>query len=76
MKPILTLFFAFLTIATFAQKDFQGKATYMSKTTIDLDNFGGVRQVSEAQKKRFLERMKSRLEKTFILNFDKTSSLY
>ena len=76
MKPILTLFFAFLTIATFAQKDFQGKATYMSKTTIDLDNFGGGRQVSEAQKKRFLERMKSRLEKTFILNFDKTSSLY
>lgn len=78
MKSLFTFILTFVTVITFAQKDFQGKAIYMSKTTIDLENFGGRGggQVSEAQKKRFLERMKSQLEKTFILDFDKTSSLY
>lgn len=75
MKSLFTFLFAIVTITTFAQKDFQGKAIYFSKTTIDLDNFGG-RQISEAQKKQFMERMKSNFEKTFILSFDKTSSLY
>jgi GLPGLI family protein len=78
MKSLFTLLLTFITVVTFAQKDFQGKAIYMSKTSIDLDNFGGRggRQISEAQKKQFLERMKSQLEKTFILDFDKSSSLY
>ncbi|MCI2228913.1 GLPGLI family protein [Polaribacter sp. MSW13] len=78
MKSLFTFILAFVTVATFAQKDFQGKAIYMSKTSINLDNFGGRggRQISEAQKKQFAERMKSQLEKTFILDFDKTSSLY
>lgn len=76
MKSIFTFLLAFVSIASFAQKDFQGKATYMSKTTIDMSNFGRGGQMSEAQKKQIQERMRSFLEKTFILNFDKTSSLY
>lgn len=76
MKSIFTFLLAFATITTFAQKDFQGKATYMSKTTMDMSNFGGGRQFSEAQKKQIAARMKSMLEKTFILNFDKNASLY
>ncbi|MEO9571229.1 MAG: GLPGLI family protein [Polaribacter sp.] len=78
MKSLFTLVLALITITTFGQKDFQGKATYMSKTTIDMTNFGnrGGRQISEAQKKQFMERMKSQLEKTFILDFNKTSSIY
>jgi GLPGLI family protein len=60
--------------ATFAQ-DFQGVAYYQSKTTVDLDGFGG-RQMSEEQKKQFAERMKSMFEKTFILTFNKFESIY
>lgn len=56
-------------------QDFQGKAFYMSKTSVDMDNFGG-RQMSEEQKKRFADRMKSLFEKEYILTFNKSESLY
>lgn len=75
MKSIFTLFIAFLTVATFAQKDFQGKATYMSKTSVDMERFGG-EQMSEQQKKQMMERMKNFLEKTYILSFNKTESSF
>jgi GLPGLI family protein len=75
MKSIFTLLIAFLTITTFAQKNFQGKATYMSKTSVDMDNFGGG-QLSEQQKKERMERMKSFLEKTYILSFNKNESSF
>lgn len=73
MKQILTLLLLVSSITVFSQKTFQGKATYMSKTTVDLDAFGG-RQMSEQRKKQIMDRMKSMLEKTYILNFDKSSS--
>lgn len=78
MKLLFTVFFALVTISTFAQKDFQGKAIYMSKTTMDMSSFGGRGggQMTEARKKEIADRMKSILEKTFILSFDKTSSIY
>lgn len=78
MKSIFTLILALVSITIFAQKDFQGKATYMSKTTVDMSNFSrpGGPQMSEARKKQIAERMKSMLEKTFILTFNKTSSIY
>lgn len=59
----------------FAQAGFQGQAVYMSKTTVDMDNFGG-RELSPERKKMIMERMKSMLEKTFILDFNKTESMY
>ena len=74
MKSIFTFFIAFLTITTFAQKDFQGKATYMSKTSMDMNRFGN--QMSEQQKKQMMERMKSFLEKTYILTFNKNESSF
>jgi GLPGLI family protein len=78
MKLLSTFFFTLITLTIFSQKDFQGKAVYMSKTTMDLSNFGrgGGEQMTEARKKQIEERMKSINEKTFILSFDKTSSLY
>ncbi|GAB7257846.1 GLPGLI family protein [uncultured Polaribacter sp.] len=77
MKQLITLFLAFVTIGVFAQKNFQGKATYMSKTTLDMSSWGSrMNSMSEAQKKQIAERMKSMLEKTFILSFDKTASIY
>ena len=57
-------------------QDFQGVATYQSKTTIDFDGFGGGRQLSEEQKKQIAERMKNFLEKTYTLTFNKFESMY
>ncbi|RPD97749.1 GLPGLI family protein [Aureibaculum marinum] len=64
----------FFTTKITAQKDFQGKAYYQSKTTMDM-NFGG-RQMSEERKKEIAERMKSMLEKTYTLSFNKSESMY
>jgi GLPGLI family protein len=73
MKSIFTFLLAFITITTFAQKNFQGKATYMSKSTIDMSRFG---KMSEQQKKQRMARLKSYLEKTYTLNFNKTESSF
>jgi len=62
-----------VTSVTFAQKNFQGKATYMSKTTMDMSRFG---KMSEQQKKQRMARMKSFLEKTYTLTFNKTASSF
>lgn len=73
IKPLLTLGLVLMTITTFAQKTFQGKATYMSKSTMDMSRFGNR---SEQEKKQIMERMKNFLEKTYTLNFTKTESTY
>lgn len=67
------LFFSFLL--SYAQKDFQGRAYYESKTTVDMNNFGGG-QLSEERKKEIAVRMKSALEKSYILTFNHTESIY
>ena len=69
-----TLFLVIIAQTVGVAQDFQGTATYMSKSTVDM-NFGG-RQMPEAQKKMIQERMKSMLEKTFVLNFNRTASTY
>lgn len=75
MKPYFKIFLVLLCTQTLVvAQDFQGTATYMSKSTVDM-NFGG-RQMPEAQKKMIQERMKSMLEKTFVLNFNRTASTY
>jgi GLPGLI family protein len=74
MKIICMLFLAFITCTTFAQKDFQGKATYMSKTTIDMEAAFG--KMTEQQKKQRMARMKNWLEKTYTLTFNKTESAF
>ena len=79
MKKIISLLPALILLLTLqlgtAQQDFQGVATYMSKTTVDLDKWGG-REMSPERKKMIMERMKSFLEKTYILTFNKTESIY
>ena len=74
MRSLFILFFALITITASAQANFQGKAVYMSKTSMN-PNFGG-RQMSADQKKRIMDRMKGFLEKTFTLNFNKIESTY
>ena len=63
------------TTVNFAQ-EFQGKAYYFSKTSVDMDSWGGGRQRSEEQKKQISDRMRSMFEKTYVLTFDREASTY
>ncbi|WP_456440673.1 GLPGLI family protein [Psychroserpens sp.] len=72
---IFTVFFVLITAVISAQQDFQGQAIYQTKTTVDMSGFGGG-QMSDQQKKLMAERMKSMLEKTYILNFNRSESTY
>ena len=69
---IFLLFFSFSINA----QNISGQAYYESKTTVDLDAFGGNREMTEEMKKMIAERMKSMLEKTYILTFNKDESIY
>jgi len=61
-------------VATVQAQDFQGKAVYQSKTQVNFD-FGN-RNIPEDRKKAMMERIKKANEKTFVLSFDKTASIY
>lgn len=74
MKKLSILCFLLLSMNAFAQ-NISGKAYYQSKTTVDMDGFGGG-QMSEAQKKQIMDRMKTMLEKTYILTFKGDESVY
>ena len=74
LKLTTLLLLCFCSIV-FSQDNFQGKAYYMSKTTMNLEQWGG-RDMSPEQKKRVEERMKSWLEKEYILTFNKEESIY
>ena len=75
MKRLLLWSLVLCTTGVFAQ-NFQGKAYYQSKTTVDMDNWGGGRKFSAEQKKRMQKMMKSYLEKVYILDFTQTASTY
>ncbi|MCK0122869.1 GLPGLI family protein [Gelidibacter sp. F2691] len=78
MKSVTITIFSLLLLLTSGSlmaQEFQGRAHYMSKTTMDMNNFGGD-QMSEQQKKMMAERMKNMLEKTYILSFNRTESIY
>lgn len=73
IKPSITFLALFMSFSIFAQ-DFQGKAYYFSKSTMELGSFGA--RMSEAQKKQIFENLKNRLEKTYILTFNKEESYF
>ena len=78
MKTLLNRFtitslILFTSVALNAQ-EFQGKAYYFSKTPMDLGTWGA--RMSEAQKKQIAGRLKNRLEKTYVLTFNKEESVY
>ena len=79
MKKIyFTFAFVFAFLISFAQKDFQGMAVYESKTsTAEFSKrFEGNKDVTPEMRTMIEERMKKMFEKTFILNFDKSASIY
>ena len=78
MKVFLThclaLTLALLTTSIVNAQEFQGKAYYFSKTPMNLGTWGA--RMSEEQKKEVGERLKNRLEKTYVLTFNKEESVY
>jgi len=77
-KAILLLLFVLIYSNSQAQKDFQGMAVYESKTSMaDFKvRMEGNKNINPDMQKMMEERMKKMFEKTFVLNFDKSSSIY
>lgn len=59
-------------------QEFQGMAIYQSKTSTEdfKARMAGNKDITPEMQKNMEERMKKMFEKTFILNFDKTASIY
>ena len=79
MKKYISLLLALYSInfyfsAAVQAQDFQGKAYYYSKSKMNLGSWGA--RMSEAQKKQIKNRLKNRLEKTYILDFNTKESLF
>lgn len=76
MKTIILLFSVVTSLLILPieaeTQEFQGQATYISKTRMDLGTWGA--RMSEEQKKQMAARLKNRLEKTYVLNFNKEES--
>lgn len=76
-KIIAYIVLALASIVLKAQ-DFQGMAVYESKTsTADFKSrFEGNKEITPDMQKMIEDRMKAMFEKTFILHFNKTASIY
>jgi len=75
-KALFFIAFLFFNSTKIVAQDFQGKAYYFSKTTMDMSRFGGGRQLNEQQKKEMEARMKQWLERTYVLTFNKEESIF
>lgn len=77
-KIVLSITILLTFFVANAQKDFQGMAIYESKTsTSDFKSrMSGNKDITPEMQKMIEERMKKMFEKTFVLNFDKTASIY
>ena len=74
-KTILISCIALLSAVVSNAQEFQGVAYYFSKTSVDMNNFGG-RQMSEEMKRQIAERMKSMFERNYVLTFNREESIY
>lgn len=73
MKAITLILITLISVSVQSQ-DFQGKAYYFSKSKLELGKWGA--KLSAQQKKQIQERLKSRLEKTYVLTFNKEESIF
>ena len=75
---VLSLVFIFLFSTSVGViqpfQEFQAKAYYFSKSKMELGDWGA--RLSEAQKKQIAARMRNRLEKGYVLSFNKEESLF
>lgn len=78
MKTFMYRIFALLILFLMAFKapvnGIQGKAYYFSKSKLDLGTWGA--RLTEAQKKAAQDRLKNRLEKTYVLSFNENESVF
>ena len=76
MKKIVAIL-SLLMVTSLTAQNFQGKATYKTSRKMDI-NFGGDRgsSMSEEQKAQMNARLMKQFQKTFVLTFDKNSSVY
>ncbi|MFT5737534.1 MAG: GLPGLI family protein [Maribacter sp.] len=78
MKSLVVtfVFISFVFLFSFEPKvaEFQGQAFYFSKSKMELGTWGA--RMSEAQKKQVQARLKNRLEKTYVLSFNKEESVF
>ncbi|MFV8270764.1 GLPGLI family protein [Flavobacterium sp. GT2N3] len=77
-KVIFTLVIAVASFMGLHAQEFQGMAVYESKTsTSDFKTrMEGNKEMTPDMQKRIEESMKKMFEKTYILNFDKSASIY
>ncbi|MNK01300.1 hypothetical protein D3C87_190970 [compost metagenome] len=76
-NKLICLFTTLLSVVSLHAQDFQGMAVYESKTSLgDMMPKLDSKEITPEMKKMIEERMKHMFEKTFILNFDKTASIY
>ncbi len=75
---IFTFLVLCLSASVFAQRDFQGRAVYESKTS--MGDFSKMmpknREITPEMQKMIEDRVKKMLEKTFVLDFDRSASTY
>lgn len=78
MKNIIYVLVTLVSMLTVKAQDFQGIATYESKTSMeDIKKFSGQnKEISPEMMKMIEEKMKVMFEKTFTLKFDRTASTY
>jgi GLPGLI family protein len=71
-----TILCSFILLVSFkpSNQEFQGQAFYFSKSKMELGSWGS--RMSEAQKKQIQGRLKNRLQKTYVLNFNKEASVF
>ena len=77
MKKIVIA--SLILICSIAQaQNFQGMAVYESKTSTAefTKGFSGNKDMTPEMQKQIEERMRKMFEKTFVLNFDKSASIY
>jgi len=78
MKSLILKFIPLILLLLVSFKpqaqEFQGQAFYFSKSKMQLGSWGA--RMSEAQKKQIQNRLKGRLEKTFVLTFNKEEAVF
>ena len=74
IPSIWALSLSLFCVLSLTAQDFQGAATYFSKTNVEL-NFDRP-GMSEEMKAQIMERMKKQLERSYVLSFDRTTSTY
>ncbi|MEZ4788225.1 MAG: GLPGLI family protein [Flavobacterium haoranii] len=78
MKKIFYIIFASVLTVSVEAQSFQGMAVYESKTSTAemMKNLPQRKDVTPEMQKGMEERLKKMFERTYVLNFDKTTSIY